>query len=88
MESLNNQSDNPSKMQTATTNGSSNSFNSVSSFSAPESGVYACFEDAVKDYKLGSLLGEGSFGRVIKATHKPSGEKFAIKIIENILLCD
>ena len=56
--------------------------------SQDEGMIYSSIDDALKDYKQGSQLGEGSFGRVIKATHKRTGEKMAIKIVENILLCE
>jgi serine/threonine protein kinase len=37
---------------------------------------------AASDFKLGPCLGEGNFCRVHLGTHKPSGEQFAVKVIE------
>ena len=33
-------------------------------------------------YKLGELLGKGTFGCVMQATNKATGEKVAVKLIE------
>ncbi|RNF02123.1 putative protein kinase [Trypanosoma rangeli] len=37
----------------------------------------------LKDYVIGQRLGEGSFGSVYHVTYVPSGEKFALKILQN-----
>ena len=37
---------------------------------------------AIDDYDLGHTLGEGSFGSVILCTHRASGKKYAVKVIE------
>lgn len=37
----------------------------------------------LKDYVIGQRLGEGSYGSVYLATYVPSGERFAIKIMQN-----
>jgi len=40
-------------------------------------------KDAIKDvYRLGEELGSGAFSVVVKATHKDSGETFAVKIVD------
>ena len=36
----------------------------------------------IHDYDLGHTLGEGSFGSVILCTHRASGKKYAVKVIE------
>lgn len=36
------------------------------------------------EFKLIELLGEGSFGQVVRAKHRDSGKYFAIKLIKNI----
>ena len=36
----------------------------------------------IDDYDLGHTLGEGSFGSVILCTHRASGKKYAVKVIE------
>lgn len=36
------------------------------------------------EYKIMELLGEGSFGQVVKAQHIKTGNIFAIKLVRNI----
>ena len=36
----------------------------------------------IDDYDLGHTLGEGSFGSVRLCTHRASGKKYAVKVIE------
>ena len=36
----------------------------------------------IEEFKIGKTLGEGTFGKVKLATHIPTGEKVAIKILE------
>ena len=36
----------------------------------------------IDDYDVGHTLGEGSFGSVILCTHRASGKKYAVKVIE------
>lgn len=40
--------------------------------------------EAKKNYKLLKIIGEGTFGIVVKAQSKHTGEKVAIKLITNI----
>jgi|688.fasta_scaffold2206556_1 serine/threonine protein kinase len=37
----------------------------------------------MENYKLEDVLGEGGFGKVIKAIRKDSNEVFALKIIDH-----
>ena len=39
-------------------------------------------EEKVGNYLIGGRLGEGTFGTVLKATHRIAGEKFAVKVLE------
>lgn len=36
----------------------------------------------VGNYQIGSRLGEGTFGTVLKATHRLAGERVAVKVLE------
>ena len=38
--------------------------------------------DITQEYTFGDTLGTGNFSKVILGTHKKTGEKFAIKVIE------
>jgi serine/threonine protein kinase len=40
--------------------------------------------EAKKNYRLLKIIGEGTFGIVVKAQSKHTGEKVAIKLITNI----
>ena len=42
------------------------------------------WEEAKKNYKLHKIIGEGTFGVVVKAQNITTGEKVAIKLISNI----
>lgn len=33
-------------------------------------------------YKMGTVLGQGAFGKVLRCTHRDSGTEFAIKVME------
>lgn len=33
-------------------------------------------------YKMGAVLGQGAFGKVLRCTHRDSGTEFAIKVME------
>ena len=33
-------------------------------------------------YKMGAVLGQGAFGKVMRCTHRDSGTEFAIKVME------
>lgn len=35
-----------------------------------------------QEYELQELIGEGTFGSVVKATHKPTGTDVAIKLLK------
>lgn len=37
---------------------------------------------AIGDFSLGASLGEGNFSRIVRATHRATGEAFALKTIE------
>ncbi|CAL5985894.1 Kinase [Hexamita inflata] len=47
----------------------------ASPFQKPSSGF------VLKNYTMGQVLGQGSFGKVIRATHDPTGIQVAIKVI-------
>jgi serine/threonine protein kinase len=36
----------------------------------------------IGDFSLGASLGEGNFSRIVRATHRATGEAFALKTIE------
>lgn len=36
----------------------------------------------IKDFRLGAQLGEGNFSRLVRATYAPTGEVFALKVVE------
>ena len=38
----------------------------------------------MKDYDLLKLIGQGSYGEVVKARHKTSGKIVAIKLLKNL----
>jgi len=38
------------------------------------------------DFELGEQIGEGAFSRVVIATFKPTGKKYALKIIKKQLI--
>ena len=38
---------------------------------------------SISKYNLGKELGSGSFGSAFMATHKDTGVRFAIKVVEN-----
>jgi len=42
----------------------------------------------ISDYAIGKTLGKGTFGKVKLATHLPSGESVAIKILEKSKIND
>ena len=44
----------------------------------------AIWRYVTKEYKILELLGEGSFGQVVRAQHLQSGKTFAIKLVRNI----
>ncbi len=37
-----------------------------------------------KDYIVEKMLGEGSYGRVMKCTKKSNGQSYAIKLMTNV----
>jgi serine/threonine protein kinase len=41
------------------------------------------WKSIANEYHLQEVLGEGSFGQVLKATHKKTGVKVAIKLVLN-----
>ena len=43
--------------------------------------------DIEKDYEFLEFLGEGTYGQVVKAKHKQSGQVYAVKLIKNIFKC-
>ena len=45
-------------------------------------GVPFAPRERVGNYEIGGRLGEGTFGTVMKATHKFAGEKVAVKVLE------
>jgi 5'-AMP-activated protein kinase, catalytic alpha subunit len=45
-------------------------------------------DSRIDNYFLGKTLGIGSFGRVFEATHKQTGEKVAIKVIDKDQISD
>ena len=48
----------------------------------------AVWKHVSKEYKLKQYLGHGSFGEVVRAQHKKTGEYFAIKYISNVVKDD
>jgi len=48
--------------------------------------VFESAQNLRRTYQLGRSLGEGSFGRVRRATHKESGDERAIKVIDKKML--
>ena len=45
-------------------------------------GILNWQDSQINDFEIGKTLGEGQFGLVKEAIHKPSGMKVAIKILE------
>ena len=43
--------------------------------------------DVEKRYTLGNVLGQGTFGTVLKATSKSSGQQYAMKIVNKDKVC-
>ena len=41
---------------------------------------------APKDFEWGDEIGEGSFSRVVRATHRESREVYAVKVVEKALV--
>ena len=44
----------------------------------------AIWRYVTNEYKILELLGEGSFGQVVRAQHVQTGQVFAIKLIQNV----
>ena len=42
------------------------------------------WDHIMQEYEIGSVLGQGSFGKVIKCKKKSDGKVYAIKLITNI----
>ena len=44
------------------------------------------FKADIADYEIGSIIGIGSFGKVVLAKNKVSGHEYAVKIIDKTVI--
>eukprot|EP00356_Strombidium_inclinatum_P003059 CAMPEP_0170499420 /NCGR_PEP_ID=MMETSP0208-20121228/31349_1 /TAXON_ID=197538 /ORGANISM="Strombidium inclinatum, Strain S3" /LENGTH=72 /DNA_ID=CAMNT_0010776959 /DNA_START=56 /DNA_END=277 /DNA_ORIENTATION=+ len=50
--------------------------------------IYPSLDEALARFKVGDVMGKGSFGEVMKARYIGSSKKVAIKIVHHIDSCE